>query len=686
MLNTDERWEKREGASYPLGVHYVENEAAYNFAIYSKHATRVTLNFYGEADYATPLYSYELDYRFHKSNRIWHIRIKAAELQQANYYAYKIDGPEPDNYLAWHVFDKDKVLLDPYARSVFFPPDFSRIASSVAGANDGKAPLGVLIKHNINFDWQNDHHPWHENDLIIYELHVRGFTFHPGSGLTDEKRGTYAGLTEKISYLKELGITAVELMPVQQFDGHTGNYWGYSTLNFFSPHHEYASSRNAIGQLNEFKELVRELHKADIEVILDVVYNHTTEDGLTGPVYSFKGIDNSTYYLMNENASEPYLNYSGTGNTLHTKNSYVRRMILDSLRYWRKEMHVDGFRFDLASVFCRNTDGSIAMDEPAIFEAIASDPFLANARFIAEPWDAAGIDQLGKKFPGLQWMQWNGAFRDDVRKFIKGDEGMTGNLIARIYGSDDLFSDDLVNAYHPYQSINYITSHDGFTLYDLVSYNQKHNELNGHNNIDGTDYNWSWNCGTEGEARANQDITQLRKKQVKNFCVLLFISNGTPMFVAGDEFLRSQLGNNNPYNQDNEISWIDWELKNKHEDIFTFFKKMIAFRKSHSSLSRSRFWRNDVKWYGANGALDTAGYVKTLAFYLNGKAEKDNDFYVMINSHWEAIEFKIMQRGKWFRVIDTSMIPPDDFKEHSKVLTETETYIVGPRSVVVMMS
>ena len=686
VMNPVETWTSREGSSYPLGVFYIKEEDAFNFAIYSKHATAVTLYLYEENSYEVPVLSFDLNYLLHKSNRIWHIRIKASGLKHARYYAYKIDGPDPVNQWTWHAFDKDKVLLDPYAHAVFFPPAFSRVAASVPGPNDGKAPLGVLIREAEKFDWQQDEFPKHEHDLIIYEMHVRGFTYHPSSGLAPEKRGTFAGIIEKIPYLKELGITAVELMPVQQFDVSNGNYWGYSTLNFFSPHHAFASSPDDTGQINEFKMMVRELHKAGIEVILDVVYNHTAEGGTTGPVYSFKGIDNSTYYLINEDLSQPYFNYSGCGNTIHTRNSYVRRMILESLRYWRKEMHVDGFRFDMASIFSRTDDGSAGRDEPPVFEAVSSDAYLANARFIAEPWDVAGIYQLGKKFPGVQWMQWNDAFRDDVRKFVRGDENMMARLVTRIYGSDDLFSDDLPNAYHSYQSINYITSHDGFTLYDLVAYNQKYNEPNGQLNRDGSDYNFSWNCGTEGDKLLTPDILKLRKQQVKNFCTLLFISNGIPMFVAGDEFLRSQIGNNNPYNQDNETNWINWDLPEKNKDIFRFFKKMISFRKSHPSLCRSRFWRGDVMWYGTQGQLDTAYYVKTLALFLNGRSESDQNFYIMINAYWEAIKFKIQENDTWYRIIDTSLASPADFEDNDNEVPVTDNYLVNSRSVVVLMT
>jgi glycogen operon protein len=360
-------------------------------------------------------------------------------------------------------------------------------------------------------------------------------------------------------------------------------------------------------------------------------------------------------------------------------------MIIDSLRFWVQEMHVDGFRFDLASIFSRNTDGTLSFDEPPIFGDILSDPLLAQVRFIAEPWDAMGTLQLGAKFPGLQWMQWNGAFRSDVRRFIKGEPGMVGALMTRIYGSDDLFSDALPYAYHPYQSINFITSHDGFTLYDLVAYNYKHNFANGEHNADGENDNHSWNCGIEGEEDLPEQVLSLRKRQAKNFCVLLMISNGIPMITAGDEFLRTQKGNNNPYNQDNETSWINWSFRERYQDFFQFFKKMIAFRKAHPSLCRSRFWREDVQWFGTTEAPDLSYSSRSLAFFLHGKSQDDDDIYVMINAYWEALIFHFQVDGPWNRVINTGMDSPNDFVESNEDVITSGEYQVGPRSVVVFV-
>ncbi len=587
-------WTTTEGSPFPLGVTWIEEEQACNFALYSKHATGMILLLYAEDDLVNPVYQYRMNYLKNKTARIWHCRVPVTVMNNAKYYGYIVEGPF--NPVAGHRFDAQKVLLDPYAKAVFFPDDFSREVARNSGFNAGKAPLGVINGERIAFDWGNDRRPHHTFDTIIYELHVKGFTMRPNSGVSAAKRGTYAGLIEKIPYLKELGVTVVELMPIHQYDPQEGNYWGYMPLNFFAPHHAYASTKVAGEQINEFRAMVKAFHQADIEVILDVVYNHTTEGDETGPTYSYRGIDNSTYYLLEENRQR-YRNDSGTGNVLHCANRCVRKMILDSMRFWVKEMHIDGFRFDLASIFIRNSDGSLNLHDPPLIFEITAEPEFANIRLIAEAWDISSY-QLGRNFPGIIWLQWNGKFRDDVRAFMKGDNGKVGALMTRLYGSDDLFPDDLSSACHAYQSVNYVTSHDGFCLYNLVSYNTKHNEANGHNNTDGTDNNLSWNCGWEGDENVPQEVMELRKRQIKNFCCILLLSNGTPMFCAGDEFMNTQGGNNNPYNQDNETTWLNWDLLEKNHDIFRFFKMMIVFRKAHPSLGRSRFWREDVRWYG----------------------------------------------------------------------------------------
>ncbi len=407
-----------------------------------------------------------------------------------------------------------------------------------------------------------------------------------------------------------------------------------------------------------------------------------------GPTYSFKGIDNSTYYIFSGDPSRPYANFSGTGNTLHFGNRYVRRMMLDSLRYWVREMHVDGFRFDLASVFVRNANGSINWEDPPIFGEIRADPELGNVRLIAEPWDAAGVYQLGKKFPGTRWMQWNGRFRDDVRRFWRGDPGLVSSLMYRLYGSDDLFPDDRMYACHPYQSVNYITAHDGLTLYDLVSYNHRRNEANGHGNQDGTAENFSWNCGHEGDEKVPRRVAALRRRQAKNFCCLLFLANGTPMFLAGDEFLQTQGGNNNPYNQDNETTWLDWDRQQKNADVFRFFRLMIAFRRAHHTLCRSRFWREDIRWFGIGPDVDMSRDSHHLAYYLDGRSQQDDDLYVMINAGPSELRFEIQQgqASQWRRVVDTSRKSPDDIREPGQeAALRSQSFPVKPRSMVVLI-
>lgn len=687
-LTPRERWAAAEGLPFPLGATRIEEEGACNFALYSKHAERVALLLYSESDLVDPMLVYRFDYLRNKSGRIWHCRIPLASMKGASYYAYSVEGPEPNGRFEWHAFDRDKILLDPYAKSVFFPPAFDRLAAVRPGSNAGMAPLGVLAGDSERFDWRGDRGPRHEADTVIYELHVGGFTKNPNSGVGDEVRGTYAGLVEKIPYLKELGVTVVELMPVFQYDASDGNYWGYAPLNFFSPHHGYHSGHGLKAQHNEFREMVKALHAANIEVVLDVVYNHTGEGDRTGPVFSYKGIDNSTYYLMADRPGAPYENFSGAGNTLNCANRYVRKMIMDSVRHWAHEMRVDGFRFDLASIFTRNQDGSVNATDAPLLSDMASDPALAHLRVIAEPWDAAGVYQLGRAFPGIMTCQWNGGFRDDLRRFARGDPGMVPALMRRLYGSDDLFPDDRPNACHPHQSVNYIASHDGFTLYDLVAYERKRNWANGHGNTDGMAENFSWNCGWEGEAGAPPDVMKLRRRQIKNFCCLLFLSNGTPMLRAGDEFMHTQAGNNNPYNQDNPTAWLDWDRLRANPDIFRFFKLMIAFRKAHPSLARSRFWREDVRWYGVGRDADLSFDSHSLTFFLQGAAQKDNDLYVMINAYREDLGFQIQAgaAAEWRRVVDTSLESPFDFAEPgSEDPLRSLQYRVAARSVVILV-
>ena len=692
------RWEKTEGSPFPLGATWVEEDRAYNFSIYSKHAERVRLLIYSSGDVVHPIFEFDLDFLHHKSGPVWHCRVAEASLrrevriahesesQLARYYAYRVDGPAPEPGFNWHSFDFEKILVDPYSRNVFFPDAFSRDAACRPGSNAGMAPLGVLPVPDCSFDWLEDRQTKHDWDLVIYEMHVRGFTRHVSSRVSEPHRGTFFGVIDKIPYLQELGVTAVELMPVFQFDPDDGNYWGYMPLNFFAPHHAYASDPAACQQHNEFRTMVRSLHAAGIEVILDVVYNHTCEGDHRGPTYSWKGIDSSTAYMMTGNSKRPFANYSGTGNTIHTTNRAMRRCIVDSLRYWDQHMHIDGFRFDLASIFTRNEDGSINLEDPPIITDIGTEAELSNNRIIAEPWDAGGEFQLGRKFPGQRAMQWNAHYRDTLQRFVRGDAGMVRDLMMRLYGSDDLFPDDRMHAYQPPLSINYITSHDGSTMYDLVSFNEKHNWANGHNNADGAT-EFPWNCGWEGDDGVPSDVQRLRKQQVKNLFCLLMLSNGTPMFRMGDEFLNSQNGNNNPYNQDNEMSWLDWAKLAEHAEIFRFFTQMIAFRKSHPSISRSRFWRDDIRWYGTGHLVDMSDESRQLAFCLHGASQSDSDIYVMINAGNGATTFGIHEGavGQWHRVVDTSRDSPDDFCESLCQTVTDVAYQVQSRAVVVLL-
>jgi isoamylase len=676
-------WATVEGLPYPLGVSWCEEDRAYNFALYSKHATSVRLLLFADDDLATPRLDVALAPLVNKSGRVWHCRVPEADAGPCRYYGYRIDGPEPAGPFEAHAFHPEKLLLDPYARCVAFPPGFDRAAAVGDGPNLGQAPLGVIGERAAcvpAFDWGRDRRPRHEADALIYELHVRGFTQHASSGVSEGARGTFVGVIEKIPYLRELGVTVVELMPVFQLDPGARDFWGYMPMSFFAPHRAYAPRGHA--PTDAFRAMVAALHDADIEVVIDAVYNHTAEGGARGPIYGFKGIDNSTYYLMNEGGG--YADYSGCGNSLNANNRYVRKMILDSMRYWVSELGVDGFRFDLASVFARAPGGAIQLDDPPIFGDISSDPRFDGVRMIAEPWDAAGAYALGRAFPGITWLQWNSRFRDDVRRFVRGDAGMTGALIQRVYGSDDLFPDDVIDAYHAYQSINHVTSHDGFTLHDLVAYERKRNWANGGGNTDGPAESFSFNCGWEGDAGAPPHVRALRERQAKNLIALLLLSNGTPMLRAGDEFLQTQGGNNNPYNQDNETTWLDWRRRDAHAGFWRFVQQMIALRKQHPSLARSRFWRDDVRWFGSRGVADLAQ--PAIAWYLRGASRGDRDLYVMVNGGADAAAFVIQEDGgRWCVLADTARPSPDDIELARPRPLARPSYLVDGQSIVVLV-
>jgi glycogen operon protein len=552
------------------------------------------------------------------------------------------------------------------------------------------------VVDSSEYDWEGDQPLRIPNaESVIYEMHVAGFTRNPNSGVSPEKRGTYAGIIEKIPYLKELGITAVELMPVQMFDHHDArpgleNYWGYSPLNFFAPHADYSSRKDPLGPVHEFRDMVKALHRAGIEVILDVVYNHTGEGDHTGPTISFKGLDNSTYYILDSTLTQ-YLNYSGCGNSFRANHPIVGRLMIDSLRYWVSEMHVDGFRFDLASVLTRGVTGD-PIDLPTILWSVESDPVLAGTKLIAEAWDL-GLYQVGWFVNRANWFgEWNGPFRDDVRKFVKGDPRTVKNVGARIIGSPDIYTDPKRDSN---RSVQFVTCHDGFTMNDLVSYNGKHNDSNDEQNNDGTNDNHSWNCGVEGPTD-NLAVEDLRIRQIKNLLTLIFISQGTPMLLMGDEVRRTQMGNNNAYCQDNEISWFDWSLVEKNRQILEFTKSVIRFTQSFALFSQRQTLSIDpvspephIIWHGVHlERPDVGDDSHTLAFTLVHPGKQEH-LHVMLNAYWKDLLFDLpvpVSNKKWHRIIDTSLResafqPPD-----TATPLISAAYKVKARSMVLLMA
>ncbi|HYJ93820.1 MAG TPA: glycogen debranching protein GlgX, partial [Vicinamibacterales bacterium] len=556
-----------DGTSAPLGASVRPDGV--NFSVFSKDATLLELLLFDAADAAEPSRTIPLDPKAHRSYHYWHAFVPG--LRPGQLYAYRAYGPfAPERGL---LFDSDKVLLDPYALAVAVPDGYNREAARFPGNNAAVAMKSVVVDPG-QYDWEGDaplRTPFVET--VIYELHVRGFTQHQSSSVSPATRGTYTGLIEKIPYLKDLGVTAVELLPIFQFDPFDApagrvNYWGYQPVSFFAPHHAYSSRTDPRDVIDECRDMIKALHRAGIEVILDVVFNHTSEGGRDGPTFCYRGLANDFYYLLQDDKSQ-YADYTGCGNTLNANHPIVRRLIQDSLRYWVTQMHVDGFRFDLASIMSRDELGRPVPNPPILWD-IESDPVLAGTKLIAEAWDAAGLYQVGS-FVGDTWQEWNGRFRDDVRRFLKGDEGSVPAIAARLQGSPDLYGHEEREAE---QSINFVTCHDGFTLNDLVSYNQKHNEANGEHNRDGSNDNLSWNCGTEGPTD-DVEIEAVRDRQVKNFFALALLAAGTPMLLMGDEVRRTQRGNNNAYCQNNEISWFDWSLLDVHADVQRFVKTLI---------------------------------------------------------------------------------------------------------------
>ena len=618
----------------------------------------------------------------------WHLFVPGITAGQI--YGYRVQGPStPERGLR---FDATKVLLDPYGRGVVVPKNYTREAASREGDNAATAMKSVVVDP-CTYDWGGDvplNLPCART--IIYEMHVRGFTRHPNSGVGEKTRGTYAGLIEKIPYLKELGITAVELLPVFQFDAQDApagkiNYWGYAPISFFAPHQAYSSRQDPLGPVNEFRDMVKALHRAGIEVILDVVFNHTAEGDERGPTLCFRGIDNPIYYIL-EDGGARYANYTGCGNTLNANDPIVRRLIVSSLRYWVEEMHVDGFRFDLASILSRDAKG-FPLPAPPVLWDIESDPVLAGTKLLAEAWDAAGLYQVGS-FVGDAWREWNGRFRDNVRDFFRGEPGVLCHLADRMVGSPAMYSHKQREAE---QSVNFVTCHDGFTLNDLVSYNEKHNEANGEENRDGANDNRSWNCGVEGPSD-ELAVEKLRNRQVKNFLTVTMMSLGMPMVVMGDEVRRTQGGNNNAYCQDNEISWFDWGLVSRHADLHRFVQLLIARRllrdveheQQRVSISAMLDQANK-SWHGVKlNQPDWSGHSRSVALYAELKKE-GLMFYFILNAYWEPLEFELptLENGRWRRWIDTSLNSPSDIVPwETAPPVQGIKYLVADRSVVML--
>ena len=668
------------GAPFPLGATW--DGKGVNFALYAENATDVDLCLFNSTEDKAESERIRI---VEVSHHVWHIYLP--DIKPGQLYGYRVYGPyEPEN---GHRFNPNKLLIDPYAKSIagniqwhdaLFGYEVGNPEEDLSFSDVDSAPYipkSVVIDHNFNWDGDQPLKiPYHKT--IIYETHVKGFT-QTSPDIPENMRGTYAGLAHPstIKYLKDLGITAVELMPVHHFvndrlllDKGLTNYWGYNTIGFFAPDVRYSSSGINGEQVFEFKNMVKELHKAGIEVILDVVYNHTAEGNQMGPTLSFRGIDNACYYRLTEN-QRYYMDYTGTGNTLNAQLPNVLRLIMDSLRYWILEMHVDGFRFDLAATLARELHEVDRLG--SFFDIIHQDPVISQVKLIAEPWDIGeGGYQVGKFPPG--WAEWNGKYRDTIRDYWRGAESMLGEFALRITGSPDLYKDDYRR---PTASINFVTAHDGFTLRDLVSYNDKHNEANGEDNNDGESHNRSWNCGAEGETN-DEAINKLRKQQIRNFLTTLFLSQGVPMIVAGDELGRTQHGNNNAYCQDNELSWINWDKIDR--ELLDFTQKLIELYKSHPVFSRRRWFQGypikgvgveDIAWFLPEGTEMTEDnwkndFAKSLAVYLNGQGLRsvdehgnkitDKSFYIIFNAYHDQLEYKLPPKKygqQWEKVLDT---------------------------------
>ena len=700
LLSLCEVQSVRSGVPFPLGATIRANGV--NFAVFSRHATGVRLDLFDRPTDTMPSRTILLNPARNKTGDVWHVWLEG--IRPGQLYGYRFAGPYSPN--EGHRFNPDKLVVDPCATAIAPAPGHSYLTAlgydpasplrdlSYSTADNAATAPKCVVTHP-DFDWQDDQplrHPW--ESTVIYELHVRGFTIHPSSGAAFP--GTYHGLTEKIPYLKDLGVTAVELMPVQEFNEfhmprinpHTGkrlkNFWGYDPLNFFSPKASYASVREQGAQVLEFKEMVSAFHRAGLEVIVDVVFNHTVEGNEMGPTVCFRGVDNSIYYWLAED-KRYYRDFSGTGQTLNATHPVVRDHILDALRYWVIEMHVDGFRFDLASVLGRDRNGNVLSDAP-LLERIAEDPILRDAKLIAEAWDAAGAYQVGG-FSYHRWAEWNGRYRDDVRKFWRGDEGMAPYFASRISGSYDLYHG---SGKGPECSINFVTCHDGFTLNDLVSYSQKHNEDNGEGNRDGTNADYSSNYGVEGETK-DPAINTLRCRQIKNMLLTLAISRGVPMLLAGDEFRRTQHGNNNAYCQDNETSWVDWTLLQSNRDIFQFARGMLAFRRAHQVLRREAYYTQDeLHWFDPRGNQPDwfDARLKSLACLIQG--QDGPDLYLIFNSSNNAARFVLPdpRSGRWRLAADTTRPTPRNFYTPGSevLLRNPQGYLIAANAAAILVA
>jgi isoamylase len=700
VAEVSEHTDVRSGVPLPFGT--FESGNGVNFALFSRHASRVRLELFDQPADATPTRVIDFDPACNRTGDVWHVWL--AGIRSGQLYAYRMDGPyQPEQ---GHRFNFNKLLMDPFATAISPLPDWNfgparGYDSSAANkdltfskSDDAGAMPKCVFTHE-HFHWREDlppRHPW--SKTVIYETHVRGFTIHPSAGVAHP--GTYRGLVEKISYLKELGVTAVELMPVYEFNENqlTGtdpqtskrlrNYWGYDPVAFFAPKASYSSAGGLGQQKLEFKEMVRALHKAGIEVILDVVFNHTAEGNELGPTLCFRGIDNSIFYML-ESDRRYYKNFTGTGNTINANHPVVRDHILAALRYWVVEMHVDGFRFDLASVLGRDEAGKLLANAP-LLKRIAEDPILRDVKIIAEAWDAAGAYEVGS-FSERRWAEWNGRYRDDVRRFWRGDDEMLGLFASRICGSADIYAK---SGKGPEGSINFVTCHDGFTLNDLVSYRDKHNEANGENNHDGTNENYSDSFGTEGETK-DVRIETLRKRQIKNFLLTLFVSRGVPMLLGGDEMRRTQGGNNNAYCQDNETSWYDWNGMEQHKEIFRFTRGMIALRNAHPVLSTEQFYTDaDIHWFAPQGGLPDWTDPKEKRFGCLIHEDEQHGLFLMFNAGDAAIDFglpPIPPTARWYLAVDTSRVAPGDVFAASEepLVEDTHTFHLSSRSSAILL-